>query len=79
MKMKPCPVTLEMKGHESDKDLMVKVMREAAHPEKIKEHEELLASHTHELDSQSLPALKHTSSEAGEDEWVKFEKPIFSF
>lgn len=76
--MKACPIELEMKGQESDKDLMVKLMREAVHPEKRKVHEEMLASHTHELDSQLLPALKHTAG-TRDDEWIKFEKPILSF
>ena len=80
IKMKACPITLEMKLAASDKDQMVEQHHELKQPEKRARHQEELAKHKHELDEKSLPLLRHISTDERDgEEWVKFERPMLSF
>ena len=79
IRMRSCPITLEMKLAASDKDRMVEQHHELRQPETRARHLEDLANHKHELDERSLPLLKHVSTDDDGDEWVKFERPMLSF
>lgn len=78
IKLKPCPIKLEMKTVESDKDRMVEEFRTRGEAHRRAQHAQELDNHKHEVGSDSLPLLKHTdaSGEWANEGWVTFDKPL---
>ncbi|EJD02318.1 uncharacterized protein FOMMEDRAFT_168804 [Fomitiporia mediterranea MF3/22] len=81
LKLKPCPLTLEYKLAESDKDRMVEEFRTRNEEHWLAQHTEELETLVHDVSADALPVLMHSeSSREGSDEgWIKFDKPLVYF
>ncbi|KAL5532732.1 LCB4 [Sanghuangporus sanghuang] len=80
MKMKQCPILLEMKTAESDKDKMIEEFRERSETHWRVQHARELDGHRHLVGDDALPKLKHDSLKGDADEgWAKFDKQLIYF
>ncbi|KAL5529633.1 hypothetical protein ACEPAG_5618 [Sanghuangporus baumii] len=80
MKMKPCPILLEMKAAESDKDKMIEEFRKRSEIHWRAQHVRELDGLRQSVGDDALPTLKYDSLKGDADEgWVKFDKPLIYF
>ena len=79
-------MTLEIKNAEADKDKMLEEfrVRSEAHQRQLRENADpgsrvAEATHEAEVDTNAVPALKHTEEPRESGGWTKFEKPVLYF
>ncbi|THH05764.1 hypothetical protein EW145_g4558 [Phellinidium pouzarii] len=74
LKRKACPITLEIKPVETDKDKMVEEFRTRRRKQEQKREQD---DYPLELDKDALPVLRHTEEDPDtKTGWITFDKPI---
>ncbi|KAI5114991.1 hypothetical protein M0805_006557 [Coniferiporia weirii] len=76
LKLKSCPLTLEIKVAETDKDKMFEEFRARTETSRREQHQRELEDHQQEVDKDALPVLRHTEQPSEDNGWITFDKPI---